>query len=263
MNDWFGENVALHQDAQTEFRNSHPEFSSALVSYELVSFPAESMAVVLVRGTKTFFDYLADAKIWYSTALFQVFREFIPFGDFFTPLIRFNIRALSMLEQSSIQKYAYYIETTEFIKDTKDDYDRVLITGHSLGGGIALISGTQTHISAVGLSAPNTVLARDTVNPKLELDDLKKYTLNIVPERDIFPKIGDQLAVEKIKCRADTKDSFSCHDAGRSLCEMLYSCGTVKRPVYCECMEMYGFPEPLPVDNKELSFREVCSADTK
>ena len=165
-----------------------------------------------------------------------------------------------MLERASIQKYAYYVETTEFINYIKDQYDKVLITGHSLGGGIALISGTQTQSTAVGLSAPNTVLGRETVNPKLELDDLKKYTFNIVPERDIFPKIGDQLAVENIKCRADTKDSFSCHDAHRSLCEMLYSCGTVKRPVYCECVAKMGYPEPLSVDNNGMSFEEACSA---
>jgi putative lipase involved disintegration of autophagic bodies len=57
------------------------------------------------------------------------------------------------------------------------------MTGHSLGGGIALISGAQAHIKAVGLSAPNTVLGRDTVHPKLSLDDLQKWTFNIVPER--------------------------------------------------------------------------------
>ena len=137
-----------------------------------------------------------------------------------------------------------------------------MITGHSLGGGIALITGAQTHITAVGLSAPNTVLARDVVNPKLELDDLKKYTFNIVPERDIFPKIGDQLAIEKIKCRNDAKDFFSCHDKARSLCEMLYSCGNVKRPVYCQCVTQMDYPEPSSVDNDGLSFKEVCSAET-
>ena len=55
--------------------------------------------------------------------------------------------------------------------------------GHSLGGGIALISGAQAHVKAIGLSAPNTVLGRDTVDPKLSLDDLQRWTFNIVPER--------------------------------------------------------------------------------
>jgi lipase ATG15 len=168
-----------------QFRESHTEFAESFVSYELVSFPADSSAIVLVRGTKTFFDYFADAKLWYSTALFQVFREAIPFGDFFTPLIRFNIGALSLLETSSIKESAYYMETSAFIQYLKErgDYNSVLITGHSLGGGIALISGAQTQSKAVGLSAPNTVLGRGTVYPKLELHDLYKYTFNIVPER--------------------------------------------------------------------------------
>ena len=84
-----------------------------------------------------------------------------------------------------IHKSAYYIETTEFIEYlvNNGEYNDIFITGHSLGGGIALISGTQTHIKAVALSGPNTVLGRDTTTPKLALDDLKKYTYNIVPER--------------------------------------------------------------------------------
>jgi hypothetical protein len=128
---WFGsDNAVFHQGAQQEFRQIHSEFDSP-VRYELVSFPVDSTAAVLVRGTTTFFDYFADAKLWYSTALFQVFRETIPFGDFFTPLIRFNIGALALLETSSIKKSAYYIETTEFIEYVKGsgEYSDVLITG--------------------------------------------------------------------------------------------------------------------------------------
>jgi hypothetical protein len=128
---WFGsDNAVFHQGAQQEFRQIHSEFDSP-VRYELVSFPVDSTAAVLVRCTTTFFDYFADAKLWYSTALFQVFRETIPFGDFFTPLIRFNIGALALLETSSIKKSAYYIETTEFIEYVKGsgEYSDVLITG--------------------------------------------------------------------------------------------------------------------------------------
>lgn len=187
LDTWFGKNEAVYHDgAQFEFREIHPEFSLSFASYDLVSF-SDSTAAVLVRGTTTYFDYVADARLWYSTALFQMFREALPFGGsgFFDPLIRFNIGVMSLLETESIKKTSYYLETSQFIEHLKDSgkYKRIVITGHSLGGGVALISGAQTHTNAVGLSAPNTVLGRETVTPKLTLDDLLEYTFNIVPER--------------------------------------------------------------------------------
>lgn len=264
LDTWFGENEALYNEgAQLEFREIHPEFSQSLASYELVTFPSDSSAAVIVRGTKTPFDFFADAKLWYSSALFQVFRGAIPFGDAFTPLIRFSVGALSLLETANIKKVAYYPETTKFIEYLKDSgkYNDIVITGHSLGGGVAIISGAQTHTKAVGLSAPNTVLGRDTVTPKITLDDLEKYTFNIVPERDIFPRIGDNLMnAENIKCRARAKDSIiDCHHVHRSLCEILYSCGTAARPVPCECVSKWEYPEPVELSGGDAkNFAEVC-----
>ena len=140
LDTWFGENEALYNEgAQLEFREIHPEFSQSLASYELVTFPSDSSAAVIVRGTKTPFDFFADAKLWYSSALFQVFRGAIPFGDAFTPLIRFSVGALSLLETANIKKVAYYPETTKFIEYLKDSgkYNDIVITGHSLGGSLA------------------------------------------------------------------------------------------------------------------------------
>ena len=80
---------------------------------------------------------------------------------------------------------------------------------------------------------------------------------------DIFPKVGDQLSVQKIKCRAGFKDPlFSCHLPARSLCEILYSCGNIGRPVHCECVSEFGYPEPNSVDgSNNAGFASSCSGD--
>jgi hypothetical protein len=118
-----------------DFRATNPEFSQSSVSYELVEFTNLSVAVLTVRGTANTLDLYADAKIWYSSGLFQIYRWIIPFGHFFNPLIEFCIRILSFLESASINDVAYYLETTKFINDLKQSnkYNHLRITGHSLG----------------------------------------------------------------------------------------------------------------------------------
>jgi hypothetical protein len=189
---WFGASEALLvKNAMADFRRMNPEFSRSSALYELVESTNASVAVLAVRGTANNVDLFADAKIWYSSALFQVYRWMIPFGHFFNPLIEFCIRTLSFLESASINSVAYYPETTKTVNDLKqsDKYNHVKITGHSLGGGN--VTCAQTSTEAVGLSALNTVLARATVKPPVTLDQLEKYTHNIAPERDVFPMLGD------------------------------------------------------------------------
>ncbi|KAL7554664.1 hypothetical protein ACHAWF_018150 [Thalassiosira exigua] len=258
--------LSIFEDtAVIDFLKSHPEFVGSLASYKLVTFPEPSTAIVCVRGTNNFFDFLEDAKLWYSSALFQLVRAALPLGHLFDPLIEFSANFLSQIEDASINHGAYYHETSSFVRDLKDSgkYESVELTGHSLGGGIALISGAQTHTKAVGLSAPNTVIGRDTLRPQVTQQELLEWTFNIVSQRDIFPKIGSTSGQEenmaRIGCTASSANSFSCHEAARSLCEMLYSCGNVvARPVFCECVTIYGYPSPK-MNDEGPTFEEACS----
>ena len=265
LDNWFGPNQAvLNTDAIVSFKESFPEFDWSQASYQLVSFP-DRTAVVLIRGTKTTWDYLTDAKLWYSSLLFQLLRGILPFGTVFNPLLRGLIGAMAGLEKQGMKNSAYYKETTAFVNylRTGGNYANVEVTGHSLGGGLALITGAQAHVTAVGLSAPNTVLASGTVDPEITHEELEKYTFNIAPDMDIFPMIGDHSRyVENIACRASSQNIFGCHDAGRSLCEMMYSCGgTVRRPVFCECVTEYSYPVPemlADANGTAVTFAEAC-----
>ena len=261
---WFGGNqVFVEKDAVTSFLQTFPEMRGSHASFQLLSFPDRS-AIVLVRGTKTTWDFLTDAQLWYSPMLFQIVRGILPLGNVFNDLIRVLIGAMSGLEKKSLKDIAYYKATTAFVNFLKAErnYTDIEITGHSLGGGIALITGAQTHIRAVGLSAPNAVLGRHTVDPEITLEELENYNFNIAPRRDIFPMIGDPSPyTENIACRASSRNFFSCHEAARSLCEMLYSCGgSVRRPVFCECVSKFDYPPPEidPEDGTGVSFAEAC-----
>ncbi|KAL7544460.1 hypothetical protein ACHAWF_007839 [Thalassiosira exigua] len=259
LDTWFGEGQAfLDEDVIATFRELHPDLSSS-ASFQLVTFSDKS-AVVCVRGTTTYFDFLGDARLWYAPALFQLVQGAMPFGSAFNALVHLCVNMLAVLETANLKKVSYYVETTAFVNYLRksEKYTDIKITGHSLGGGLALITGAQTQTMAVGVSAPNTVMGRSSVTPEISLDDLEQYTYNLIPQRDIVGQLGGKAKFASIKCRAGINEPFGCHYAYRSLCELMYTCGNVKRPVYCECVDVLGYPEPTAIDGSGTSFQSTC-----
>lgn len=88
-----------------------------------------------------------------------------------------------------------------------------------------------------------------------------EHVQNIIPERDIVPMIDDVAQNwQGIRCLTDFSDFVGCHDSVRSLCEILFSCGSNTRPVFCACVTKYNYPEPVPKkgSNATRTFKEAC-----
>ncbi len=52
-----------------------------------------------------------------------------------------------------------------------------------------------------------------------------------VPDRDPVPRIDDLAEnYQRIECRAPANRPYECHLGRRSLCEILYTCGSEGRP---------------------------------
>jgi hypothetical protein len=51
-----------------------------------------------------------------------------------------------------------------------------------------------------------------------------------------------------------------CHTALRSFCEIAYTCGSLGRPVICECVTQFGYPEPNPTNGTTIDFIDACTA---
>jgi len=126
---------------------------------------------------------------------------------------------------------------------------------NSLGGGIALISGAQTGLTSIGISAPNALLSRHTFG--ITEQALKTHTFNVIPNRDPVPKIDDVSDLyQRIECRTEPNNFLGCHDSGRTLCELQYMCGSGDRPVICSCVQKFGYPKPTQIGNR--TFEEAC-----
>lgn len=242
------------------------QFGSA-VSFKLVSFPANgNFSFLLIRGTTNHWDMLTDAQLWSAAFLMQGLRELLPLGAMWTPIIDELIHVITKLETESIARVSFYKDTTAFIRHLQNDVPRLYsglgITGHSLGGGLSIITGAQTGVPAVALSGPNAMLSRKSFDPPVTADDLDRHTFNIIPERDVVPMIDDPAQnYQKIRCETDLTDVVGCHDSTRSLCEIIYTCGSSGRPFLCECVTQYNYPEPKlrpEFEGSNITFAEVC-----
>lgn len=81
---------------------------------------------------------------------------------------------------------------------------------------------------------------------------------NVIPQRDIVPIIDRHgLLTQDIACRAKANDLFGCHTATRTLCEIIYKCGTYERPPLCECATKYGYPPADQIGGNQ-TFDQVC-----
>ena len=159
---------------------------------------------------------------------------------------------------------SYYKTVTQFVNDLKldPDYDGVALTGHSLGGGISMISAAQTGVGAVAMSGPNAMLSRLSFEPQLTVEQLNTKTFNVIPHRDLVPKFDDPAQnFQQIACRSESRNPLSCHSIARTICELIYTCGTGNRPAICECVKSFNFP--MPLTDGDQDFEAMCANATE
>jgi lipase ATG15 len=164
------------------------------------------------------------------------------------------------LQVKTVERVSFYRVTTGFALELKADptFSSVQVTGHSLGGGLAIITGAQAGIPAVALSGPNAKISGKSFDPPVTEEQLNRYTFNIRPDRDIVSRFDDVADnFQNIRCEADANDFIGCHAFVRSLCEIMYTCGTGIRPAICECHTLYGYP--MPVTDGDEDFDELCA----
>ncbi|KAL7542868.1 hypothetical protein ACHAXR_012175 [Thalassiosira sp. AJA248-18] len=272
---WFGSEVTATNNVTLieEFKNSSDftdyGFVDNAVSYKLITVLEVNGAVLTIRGTQTPWDLMADAQLWMSAMLFQGLRFILPLSELWTPILHHMVWIVTQLESESIEQVAFYRETIGFVEYLKKEKGLdVVVTGHSLGGGLAIITGAESNTSAVAISGPNAMLSRNSFFPPVTVENLNTLTFNVVPARDPIPMIDDKAKLyQNINCTANANDLVGCHDSTRSLCEIQYTCGSSNRPVLCECVLDYGYPEPsLPYTNQtntnqttaQTPFIQIC-----
>lgn len=153
---------------------------------------------------------------------------------------------MALIEELPLDQVSYYTDIHNVATGFKKAYPEatIALTGHSLGGGVAMLVGAKLKLPAISFSGPNSLLS--SIKFGFSTENLNTFALNVVPQRDPIARVDDfALITQQIRCRIEHNEpSYLCHSIVRTICEIQFTCGSDKRPPINDCLE-YDYPEPL------------------
>jgi len=203
-----------------------------LVATRFNSDDAERDTIVIaVKGTSTPHDAYTDLGLYASVALLQVASVLSPvlqqlpnsflawwIGASRLPLTRRIEDRMLWSVVSTVRNISYQYPNAT-----------IVLTGHSLGGGIAEAVAAQMLMSAVVFSAPGAHFGRSNFRTNMERQ--YRNIVGIMPDNDPVPRVDthDDM-LQHIECRdRDGQPRSYCHGMATTLCELWRSCGDFRR----------------------------------
>ncbi|GMF42416.1 unnamed protein product [Phytophthora fragariaefolia] len=205
--------------------------------------PKLNTSVISVRGTDIwrFTDFVEDVKMFFEPVVFSVLSSIFPtiriWPDVtFSTLIELYSEMIGLfgLQHESW----YYHELLDYVTSLTDR--KVVLTGHSMGGGIARLVGSIVGTTSVTFSPPGFVQSYSKLvhhiggtSMKVDRASLHHRSFAVVPEYDPITMIDAQAGMtQKISC--DTPHlsmQLSCHMLEGTLCNLVEHCGSARRRI--------------------------------
>ncbi|OQR97765.1 transmembrane protein, partial [Thraustotheca clavata] len=196
-----------------------------------------NLSVISVRGTDVgrFRDLIEDVKMFAEPVIFAIISSIFPtiriWPDVtFSTLIELYHEMMSLFGLS--HEYWYYHELMHYVQSIDDR--NVILTGHSLGGGIARVVGSILGKPSVSFSPPGSVqtygkLVHDIAGEDSVVDRRRLHHLStcVIPEYDPITMIDTQSGlIQRITCDSSHLSmQLSCHMNEGTLCNLVQHCG--------------------------------------
>ena len=215
-------NIDLIQKRFTD-RGFSISMHNQTLHYSALHHNATNLTVVSFRGTSSAMDVIHDVKILIESTIPKLASPFITLPvqtkdwiteDFaYTGSRAWPGGALALVDNGkSVVRELVRMYGTE----------RVVVTGHSLGGALANIIGTYFNLTNYCVSPPGSEFSRTLYH--LSSSQITKYVHSLVPQRDPVTALGSlQGTVVHIPCREPS--SLKCHGLDATICMVSYICG--------------------------------------
>jgi lipase ATG15 len=182
--------------------------------------------VISVRGTLNSVDVMADVELWASSFVVNVLKTTIPIFSGYADDSRGFLSYAMLLPRFMFRNFSLVSGYVELIEQVVHQVEQtgatnIIITGHSLGGGLSKLVAVMTGHQAVSFSGPGIT----TLSAFYEFlnDRIPSSFVNVVPKLDPVPTIDKPSGTQfLIPCEAGL---FSCHDIYRTQCMLAIQCG--------------------------------------
>jgi len=189
----------------------------------------QGTVVVAVKGTSTTVDVLVDTNLFSTIQVLQFFQTFLPVLTILPRLvIQWLLQTVHISTARSRERLIWSDLEHEVRRIARErPQDHVVLTGHSLGGGLAQIVAARTGLGAVVWSAPGAAYSAKRFG--IEVQALKRDVVTVMPDHDVVPRVDLQAGMlQLIECRTKHGAEASapqCHLLLKTACEVWRVCG--------------------------------------
>ena len=209
--------------------------SVKMIKYDITKNSNE-ITILSIKGTSNKRDVFLDLQLYFPSVLLNLLSTFSVFyQQKDTYSFKFTEYSLSI----PYRLFSRYLVIDEYLEDLLKAYNdnkssfksKVIIVGHSLGGGLAKILGRFLGKQAISLSGPGVNAFHSLWDYEGSGENFEISAIDLVPDMDLVPRVEvSGGTIYRIVCKEGPLD---CHKCDLSLCEVLIMCQSPNYKEYC------------------------------